>query len=90
MKKYREDCTIYGLFPKDRFEDLRHCAMEFLDYYMSQLVDEPVAAPARLAKIQVFHNQFVDDIRTQDKAQGMISKMIGKAKARRIFYEITT
>jgi hypothetical protein len=90
MKKYREDCTIYGLFPKDRFEDLRNCAMEFLDYYMGQLVDEPVESPERLAKIQELHNQFVDDIRTQDKAQGMISKMIGKAKARRIFYEITT
>jgi hypothetical protein len=34
--------------------------------------------------------QFVSDIRTQDKAQGMMAKMIGAEKARRIFWEITT
>ena len=32
----------------------------------------------------------VDDIRTQDKAQGMMAKLIGKETAKRIFYEVTT
>ncbi len=51
---------------------------------------EPVSDPERLQKVKDFHAQWVDDIRTQDKAQGMISKMIGKKKAKRIFYEVTT
>jgi hypothetical protein len=46
--------------------------------------------PAGLARIEKFQSQFVEDIRTQDKAQGMMAKMIGKDIARRIFYEVTT
>ena len=44
----------------------------------------------RLEQVSAFHGQFKEDIRTQDKAQGMIAKMIGGEKARRIFYEVTT
>jgi hypothetical protein len=51
---------------------------------------KPVTDSERLQEISGFHNQWVDDIRTQDKAQSMIAKMIGATKARRIFYEVTT
>ncbi len=51
---------------------------------------EPVTDPERLAGVRAFHDRWVDDIRTQDKAQGMIAKMIGAKTARRIFYEVTT
>ena len=91
MKKYRNDCTIYGMFLNERFEDLRDCALDYLDYYLPEAAAlEPETDAARLARIREFHDGFVNDIRTQDKAQGMIAKMIGKDKARRIFYEITT
>ncbi len=91
MKKYRNDCTIYGMFSRDRYADLRDCAIDYLAYYLEQLEDlQPETDPARLARIAGFHAGFVDDIRTQDKAQRMIAKMIGKQKARRIFYEVTT
>ena len=91
MKKYRRDCTVMGMFGQDRYADLHHCAMRYLDHYLRQTArSAPVEDPARLAIIRAFHDRFVDDIRTQDKAQGMISKMIGKDTARRIFYEVTT
>lgn len=91
MKKYRRDCTIMGMFKQDRFEDLRACAMEYLGHYTRTLAgSEPVTDASRLEQIRSFHETFVEDIRTQDKAQGMISKMIGKDTARRIFYEVTT
>ena len=91
MRKYRRDCTIMGMFGQDRYDDIYRCAMDYLDYYIDQVAaSSPETDPDRLATIRAFHAQFVDDIRTQDKAQGMISKMIGKDKARRIFYEITT
>ena len=91
MKKYRNDCTIYGLFKRDRLEDLSNCCFEYLDYYTSQVMQaEPVTDPERLAQIKTFQDGWVDDIRTQDKAQGMIAKMIGADTARRIFYEVTT
>ena len=91
MKKYRNDCTIYGLFPRDRIDDLSDCCFEHLDYYLSQVADaEPVTDPARQRAIGAFLDKWVDDIRTQDKAQGMIAKMIGADTARRIFYEVTT
>jgi hypothetical protein len=91
MVKYRRDCTIMGMFGQDRYDDIYQCGLDYLDYYMEQIaVSEPETDPEKLAHIRDFHARFVDDIRTQDKAQGMISKMIGKDKARRIFYEITT
>ena len=91
MKKYRNDCTIYGLFPRDRVEDLSNCCFEYLDYYLSQVQDSAeVTDPQRLEIISAFQDKWVDDIRTQDKAQGMIAKMIGAETARRIFYEVTT
>lgn len=91
MKKYRNECTLYGLFPRDRIDDLSNCCFEYLDYYLSQVATaEPVTDSGRLEVIKQFQNQWVDDIRTQDKAQGMIAKMIGADTARRIFYEVTT
>ena len=91
MKKYRNDCTIYGLFPNERLQDLSDCCLDYLDYYSDQVAQAvPVKDPGRLNQISTFQDQWVDDIRTQDKAQGMIAKMIGKKTARRIFYEVTT
>lgn len=91
MKKYRQPCSIYGMLPRERLDDLTACAHDFLDCYLAQAAAaEPVSDPARLERIRQFHDGFVDDIRTQDKAQRMMSKMIGKKTAHRIFYEITT
>jgi hypothetical protein len=91
MKKYRNDCTIYGMLPRDRFDDLRDCALDYLGYYLEQLDGlAPETDPGRRARIEEFHAGFINDIRTQDKAQGMMAKMIGKDKARRIFFELTT
>ena len=91
MKKYRNSSTIYGLFPRDRADDISDCCTRYLDLYMRQVNEEqPVSDTARSEQMQTFLDQWVDDIRTQDKAQGMIGKMIGKKKARRIFYEVTT
>ena len=91
MKKYRQPCSIYGLFAKERIDDLRSCALDYLDHYLQIAANaEPQEDAGRLEQIARFQAQFREDIRTQDKAQGMIAKMIGKEKARRIFYEITT
>jgi hypothetical protein len=91
MANYRQPCSIYGLFPRDRFEDFSNCTLDYLDHYVELAAQaEPTEDPGRLAQIGAFHDQFIDDIRTQDKAQAMIARMIGKEKARRIFYEITT
>lgn len=91
MKKYRNSSTIYGLFPRDRLEDLSDCCFRYLDLYMEKVAaTRPVEDPDRQSVSEKFYAQWVDDIRTQDKAQGMIAKMIGAKTARRIFYEVTT
>ena len=91
MKKYRQECTIMGMYPKDRLDDIGSCARDYLTHYLQRAAEtQPETDQERLATIAAFHDQFRKDIRTQDKAQGMIAKMIGKQKARRIFYEITT
>ncbi len=91
MLKYRNSSTIYGLFPGDRLDDLHNCCFDYLEYYMAAVKDSVrVTDPDRLATIQRFEDGFVSDIRTQDKAQGMIAKMIGSKVAKRIFYEVTT
>ena len=91
MKKYRQPCSIYGMLPRQRADDVAACAHDYLGLYLERAAEaEPESDPRRRAHIERFHAGFVDDIRTQDKAQGMIAKMIGKDKAHRIFYEITT
>jgi len=91
MKKYRNGATIYGLFPLERLQDLSDCCFRYLDFYLDKVRNEtPETDPQRLETIAAFHDRWVDDLRTQDKAQGMMAKMIGAKTARRIFYEVTT
>ena len=91
MQKFQNECSIYGLFPRERYEDIADCAIRYAEAYMQQVAAAEVETdPERLAQLKAFQDQFVEDIRTQDKAQGMIAKMIGKKTARRIFYEVTT
>jgi Ferredoxin-dependent bilin reductase len=91
MQKWRTPAGIYGMFPKERFDSFMRCGLEYLDIYLALVCDaQPVSDPGERARISAFQAQFVSDIRTQDKAQGMMAKMIGKETARRIFYEVTT
>ncbi|MEO8224828.1 MAG: hypothetical protein ABI661_08475 [Gammaproteobacteria bacterium] len=91
MQRWRTPAGIYGMFPKERFDAFMRCGLDYLDIYLDLARRaEPVTDPARRAAIEQFQARFVDDIRTQDKAQGMMAKMIGKDTARRIFYEVTT
>lgn len=91
MLKWRTPAGIYGLYPKERFGDFVRCGFDYLDQYLKLAAAAPVVTdPNRLAAIRQAQDQFVSDIRTQDKAQGMMAKMIGAETARRIFYEVTT
>lgn len=91
MLKWRTPAGIYGMLPKDRFDDFMNCGLDYLRIYLDHLVRcEAVQDEARLAQISEAHAQFVSDIRTKDKAQGMMARMIGAENARRIFYEVTT
>lgn len=91
MLRWRTPAGIYGMFPKERFGDFIRCGLDYLDLYLDgALAATPVTDPGRLAEVHAAQAQFVSDIRTQDKAQGMMAKMIGAETARRIFYEVTT
>ncbi len=91
MLKYRNESTIYGLFPIDRLGDISDCCFAYLKCYLDMVrTATSVTDTARLTKISQFHEQWIDDIRTQDKAQGMMAKMIGTNIAKRIFHEVTT
>lgn len=91
MANRRHEPTIYGLFEKDRLDELTSLGFDYLEQYLSTLKNcAPVTDQQKLTELAEFHHQFREDIRTQDKAQGMMSKFIGKKKAHRIFYEVTT
>ena len=91
MKKYRNDCTLYGMYPGERVDDITACVFDYLDVYLRQVQRaQPMTDPNRRAVVAAFHRQFRDDIRTQDKARGMMAKLIGADTAKRIFYEIVT
>ena len=91
MTRWRTPAGIYGMFPKERAGDFLRCGSGYLDHYLNlALTVPPETDSSRLQIIRARHQEFVNDIRTQDKAQSMIAKMIGAEKARRIFYEVTT
>ncbi len=71
MQKWRTPAGIYGMFPRDRFDSFMRCGTEYLDIYLKLARDaEPVRDTDRLARIQTAQAQFIEDIRTQDKAPG--------------------
>jgi hypothetical protein len=79
------------MFPRERAGDFIGCACDYQDICLDlALSNVAIADPGRLRQIDAMQAQAVGDIRTQDKAQGMIARMIGAEKARRIFYEVTT
>lgn len=91
MLKYKNNSTIYGLFPIDRLNDISDCCFKYLEHYLQNVkAAMPVTDAGRLEVICRFNDQWISDIRTQDKAQGMMAKMIGAKAAKRIFYEVTT
>jgi hypothetical protein len=91
MLKWRTPAGIYGMFPRERFADFLRCGLGYLDAWLDLARRcAPETDAGRLAAIRGAHARFVSDIRTQDKAQGMMAKMIGAGKARRIFWEVTT
>lgn len=91
MLKYRNESTIYGLFPIERLDDISDCCFAYLKCYLDAVrTATPVTDAGKLNAISQFHEQWIDDIRTQDKAQGMMAKMIGPNIAKRIFHEVTT
>ena len=91
MQKWRTPAGIYGMFPKERFDPFMRCGLDYLDAYLDLAARSlPVGDPDARARIEARQRQFVEDLRTQDKAQGMMARMIGKETARRIFYEVTT
>jgi len=91
MLKWRTPAGIYGMFPRDRFDSFMRCGTEYLEIYLRRAsTAQPVRDPERLARILHAQEKFVEDIRTQDKAQGMMARMIGKETAKRILYEVTT
>jgi len=60
MQKYRQPCSIYGMFPRERFDDLQHFAHDFLEGYLLRAKEaKPVVISERLVRIADFHTQFV-------------------------------
>ena len=75
----------------DRIDDITECMFAYLDTYLLQVrAATPVDDEQKRAAVLAFHEAFRTDIRTQDKAQGMMAKLIGADTAKRIFYEVTT
>jgi hypothetical protein len=91
MLKWRTPAGIYGMFPRERCGEFLRCGLGYLETFLELAAQAaPVTDPAVLAEIRAAQDAFVSDIRTQDKAQKMIARMIGAPTARRIFYEVTT
>ena len=64
MKKYRQPCSIYGMFPKERLDDLSSCAFDYLGHYLQMAANAlPQEDSARLEQVARFQAQFREDIR---------------------------
>ena len=57
MKKYRQPCSIYGMLPRERLDDLQACALDYVEHYLQTVREaEPVTDPQRLRAIADFHD----------------------------------
>jgi hypothetical protein len=91
MEGYRNDSTVYGMYRRDMSQALATLAFGYLDDYLAAARRTSLLrSETDCLAISAMHERFVADIRTQDKAQAMMGRMIGRDVARRIFYEVTT
>ncbi|MCX8044714.1 MAG: phytochromobilin:ferredoxin oxidoreductase [Desulfobacterota bacterium] len=89
MQKYNNSCTIYTMPERDRLDDLKACAVGYLQVYAELLATaQPVAETAQRSAIEAFHAAYIRDLTTKDRSQVMLAKIIGKQKAARIFNEV--
>ncbi len=88
---YRQSCSVRGMHELDQLDDLTNCMLDYLDVYLPLLTaSEPVRDPKTLARIENFHEQFCDDIRTKDPGLQIMANFMSKDLLDRFFFEVFT
>lgn len=91
MKPYHTPYTIYTFPPTSYLPGLKKCAFAYLEWYLDLSArSETITDPAHMSRVEEARRVYVGALRSNDNSQKMLGKIIGRERARRLFYEVVT
>ncbi len=91
MQPYVTPYTIYTFPPAAYVQELKQCAISYLELYLNLITrTEPITDPVYAAQVESAQRSYVSALLTNDNSQKMLGRIIGRDRARRIFHEVVT
>jgi hypothetical protein len=91
MQPYITPYTIYSFPPKTYLDELKTCALEYLNLYLELfLQSEEIKNEAYADEIEKAQKHYREQLTTYDASRKMLGRIIGKDKANRIFQEVVS
>jgi len=89
MTPYVTPQTIYSVTERKHLEDFEKCGQDYLACYLDQVTRcEKVSDANRVSQIEAAQRQYRNLMLENDVTARMLGRLIGKKKARRMFWEI--
>ncbi len=91
MMPYHTPYTIYTFPPTSYLPELKICAFAYLEFYLDLFARaEIIADPGYASRVEEARRNYVNALLSNDNSQKMLGKIIGRERARRLFYEVVT
>jgi len=91
MMPYHTPYTIYTFPPTSYLPELKKCAFAYMQFYLD-LFERAAAITDHVyaARVEESRRAYVGALLSNDNSQKMLGKIIGRARARRLFHEVVT
>jgi hypothetical protein len=91
MKPYLAPYSIYSMPEKNSLNELRDCAIEYLNRYLNFLSQaEEIKDPTYRDAIEQAQKKYIHDLTTYDASRKMLGRIIGMERSERIFHEVVS
>ena len=91
MKPYLAPYSIYSMPEKNSLNELRNCAIKYLNLYLNFLSQaEETKDPSYRNAIEQAQKKYIHDLTTYDASRKMLGRIIGMERSERIFHEVVS
>jgi hypothetical protein len=91
MQHYITPYTIYSFPPKTYLDELKTCALEYLNLYLELFSQaQEIKDQAYADQIEKAQKHYREQLTAYDASRKMLGRIIGKEKANRIFHEVVS
>jgi hypothetical protein len=91
MQPYITPYTIYSFPPKTYLDELKTCALEYLNLYLELFSQAAEIKDGSYAdEVESAQKHYREQLATHDASRKMLGRIIGKERANRIFQEVVS